>query len=137
MLEEECNFAFDFQQLKLNKMKKALLFITLALVMNVSVLAKEQVPLTVSYNEDEQPLGHGYGKTPMRPPLVYIEDYTLTFAVGHPDYTLIIKDEDGYVIYTTTVFSTDTELILPSTLSGDYEVNLVMGNWLFTGWINL
>jgi hypothetical protein len=118
-------------------MKKVLLFITLALVMNVSVLAKEQVPLTVSYNEDEQPLGHGYGRTPMRPPLVYIEDYTLTFAVGHPDYTLIIKDEDGYVIYTTTVFSTDTELILPSTLSGDYEVNLVMGNWLFVGYILL
>ena len=137
MLEEECNFAFDFQQLKLNKMKKVLLFITLALVMNVSVLAKEQVPLTVSYNEDEQPLGHGYGRTPMCPPLVYIEDYTLTFAVGHPDYTLIIKDEDGTVVYTTNVFSTDIEVILPSTLSGDYEVNLVMGNWLFTGWINL
>ena len=137
MLEEECNFAFDFQQLKLNKMKKVLLFITLALVMNVSVLAKEQVPLTVSYNEDEQPLGHGYGRTPMCPPLVYIEDYTLTFAVGHPDYTLIIKDEDGTVVYTTNVFSTDIEVILPSSLSGDYEVNLVMGNWLFTGWINL
>ena len=137
MLEEECNFAFDFQQLKLNKMKKVLLFITLALVMNVSVLAKEQVPLTVSYNEDEQPLGHGYGRTPMCPPLVYIEDYTLTFAVGHPDYTLIIKDEDGTVVYTTNVFSTDIEFILPSTLSGDYEVNLVMGNWLFTGLIEL
>lgn len=137
MLEEECNFAFDFQQLKLNKMKKVLLFITLALVMNVSVLAKEQVPLTVSYNEDEQPLGHGYGRTPMCPPLVYIEDYTLTFAVGHPDYTLIIKDEDGTVVYTTNVFSTDIEVILPSTLSGDYEVNLVMGNWLFTGLIEL
>ena len=61
----------------------------------------------------------------------------LTFEVNHPDYVLTIKDEDGYVVYTTTVFSTDTEVILPSTLSGDYEINLIMDNWLFTGWINL
>jgi hypothetical protein len=69
--------------------------------------------------------------------LVYIEDYTLTFVVGHPDYVLIIKDEDGVVVYNTTVFSAQTEVILPSTLSGDYEIQLVMGNWLFTGWIAL
>ena len=37
----------------------------------------------------------------------------------------------------TTVYSAQTQLVLPSTLSGDYEVELVMGNWLFTGWINL
>jgi len=117
-------------------MKKFLLMIFGAFLLSTSLFAKEVVPFTVNY-EDNQPIGHGYGRTPMRPPLVYIDDYTLIFAVGHPDYTLIIKDEDGYVVYTTTVFSTDIEVILPSTLSGDYEVNLVMGNWLFTGWINL
>lgn len=59
------------------------------------------------------------------------------FAVDHPDYVLIIKDEDGIVVYSTIVYPTQTEVILPSTLSGDYEVNLVMGNWLFIGEINL
>jgi hypothetical protein len=99
-------------------------------------MSREVVSFTVHY-EDNKPIGHGNTRSPIEVPLVYIEDYTLTFAVGHPDYTLIIKDEDGDVVYTTTVFSTDIEVILPSTLSGDYEVNLVMGNWLFTGWINL
>lgn len=117
-------------------MKKLLLMIVGAFMLSTSFWAADVIPFTVHY-EDNMPIGNGIGKTPVRPPLVYIEDYTLTFAVGHPDYTLIIKDEDGYVVYTTTVFSTDTEVILPSTLSGDYEVNLVMGNWLFTGWINL
>ena len=117
-------------------MKKLLLMIVGAFVLSTSLWAGNVIPFTVHY-EDDQPLGHGYGKTPMRPPVVYIEDYTLSFAVDHPDYTLIIKDEDGYVVYTTTVFSTDIEVILPSTLSGDYEVNLIMGNWLFKGWINL
>jgi hypothetical protein len=57
--------------------------------------------------------------------------------VGHPDYILYIKDEDGDVVFTTTVYSAQTQVVLPSTLSGDYEVELVMGNWLFTGYITL
>lgn len=117
-------------------MKKFLLMIFAAFLLSTSLFAKEVVPFTVHY-DDNQPIGHGYGRTPMRPPVVYIEDYTLSFETNHPDYVLTIKDEDGYVVYTTTVFSTDIEVILPSTLSGDYEVNLVMGNWLFTGWISL
>ena len=117
-------------------MKKILLMIVGAFLLSTNLFAKEVVPFTVHY-EDDQPGGNGYPRSPIEVPLVYIEDHTLTFAVGHPDYTLIIKDEDGDVVYTTTVFSTDTEVILPSTLSGDYEVNLVMGNWLFTGWISL
>lgn len=70
-------------------MKKILLMIVGAFLLSTSLFAKEVVPFTVHY-EDDQPILHGYGRTPMRPPLVYIEDYTLTFAVGHPDYTLII-----------------------------------------------
>ena len=117
-------------------MKKLLLMIVSAFMLSTSLFAKEVVPFTVHY-EDDQPAGNGHGRSPMRPPVVYIEDYTLSFVVDHPDYTLTIKDEDGILVYTTTVFSAQTEVVLPSTLSGDYEVNLVMGNWLFTGWINL
>ena len=117
-------------------MKKLLLMIAGAFVLSTSLFAKEVVPFTVHY-EDEQPGTNGYPRSPIEVPLVYIEDYTLSFETNHPDYVLTIKDEDGYVVYTTTVFSTDIEVILPSSLSGDYEVNLVMGNWLFTGWINL
>jgi hypothetical protein len=60
-----------------------------------------------------------------------------SFAVDHPDYLLNIKDEDGNVVFSTVVWSAQTEVVLPSTLSGDYEIELVMGNWLFSGWINL
>lgn len=118
-------------------MKKLLLMIVGAFLLSTSLWARELVPLSVNIEDDEQPGTNGYPRGPIEVPLVYIEDNTLSFETNHPDYTLIIKDEDGYVVYTTTVFSTDIEVILPSTLSGDYEVNLVMGNWLFTGWINL
>ena len=117
-------------------MKKILLLGLFALFMSTGVMAWELIPLSVNY-ENEQPLGNSFPKTPIETPKVYIEDYTLSFGINHPEYVLIIKDENGQEVYTTTVFSTQPDVILPSTLSGNYEINLVMGNWLFTGWIYL
>lgn len=117
-------------------MKKLLLTIVGAFLFSVQMEAMSLVPLTVSII-DNKPVGHPTPKSPVEVPTVYIEDYVLTFTENHPDYTLYIKDEDGFVVYSTTVWSSDTEVILPSTLSGDYEIELVMGNWLFTGWIEL
>ena len=106
-------------------------------MLSTSLWAKTIVPLSVHIEDDPQPLGHGHGRGSIEVPLVYIEDYTLTFETNHPEYVLTIKDEDGVVVYTTTVFYAQTEVILPSTLSGNYEIDLVMGNWLFIGGINL
>ena len=117
-------------------MKKLFLMFVSAFVISTSLFAKVAIPFSVHY-EDDLPIMHGPGRGPVEVPLVYIEDNTLTFEVNHPDYVLTIKDEDGDVVYTTTVFATDTEVILPSTLSGDYQIELVVGNLLFKGWINL
>lgn len=117
-------------------MKKLFFSSLFILFMNVSAMAWDPIPFTVSY-DDDSPLGNGFGKTSTYPPLVYIEDYTLSFEVNHPEYVLYIKDEDDNVVYSTVVSSTQTQVVLPSTLSGDYQIELVMGYWLFTGWINL
>lgn len=117
-------------------MKKALLLFLSALMMSTSIHAGEQVSFITTI-EDDMPIGHGYGKSPIEPPTVYIEEYTLTFENYHPDYILNIKDEYGNVVYTTMVFSTQTQVVLPSTLSGNYEIRLVLGSWVFTGWIGL
>ena len=85
----------------------------------------------------EKPVGNQGPKNPIDPPVVYLEDYTLTFEVDHPEYVLYIKDEDEVVVYSTVVTSATTEVVLPATLSGDYEIELIMGDWLFSGWINL
>ena len=118
-------------------MRKVLFLFLCAFMMSTSVYAWDIIPFTVSIDDDDMPIGNGYPKAPMQAPTVYIEDYSLSFVADHPEYILNIKDEDGEVVYTTTVFSTQTQVVLPSILSGDYEVNLVMGNWLFVGWINL
>ena len=118
-------------------MKKLLLFLFGAFLLSTSVSAQVLVPLTVCIEEDEQPGGNGHPKTPITAPKVYIEDYTLLFEVGHPEYVLYIKDEDDNVVYSTVVSSTQTQVVLPSTLSGDYQIELVVGNLLFKGWIVL
>ncbi len=118
-------------------MKKLLLFVLGAFFLGTNLNANEPVPLTVSGDIDDMPLGNGYGRAPMLAPRVYIDDYTLLFSVDHPEYVLYIKDEDDNVVYSTVVYSDQTQVVLPSTLSGDYQIELVMGIWKFTGWINL
>ena len=117
-------------------MKKIFLLLSSAFILSTSVSASELIPFTINII-DEQPGGPGYPRTPMQAPTVYLEDGVLTFTAGHPDYTLTIKDEDGDVVYSTIVTSAQTTVVLPSTLSGDYVIELVMGNWRFTGWIDL
>lgn len=118
-------------------MKRTLLFVISALIVGISTYASEVIPLVAHFEEDDMPISNGHPKAPMRPPVVYIEDYTLSFSSNHPDYILNIKDEEGDVVYSATVFSAITQVTLPSNLSGDYEIELLMGNWKFTGWIEL
>ena len=115
---------------------KKLVILLFALLSLVMAKANEKVEFKSQLLQGAS-IGHGYPKSPMQPPTVYIEDHTLSFTVDHPDYLLNIKDEDGNVVFSTVVWSAQTEVVLPSTLSGDYEIELVMGNWLFSGWINL
>ena len=117
-------------------MKKLLLFLFGAFILSTSVSAQELVPLTVSII-DEQPISHGHPRSPEETPIVYIDDYTLLFEANHPDYVLNIKDEDGDVVYSTVVSSTQKQVVLPSTFSGTYEIQLVVNNLQFKGWINL
>lgn len=118
-------------------MKKLLFAILSAFLVCTTGAAMDLIPLTICPYENEQPLGPGNPRTPMLTPKVYIDDSTLLFAVDHPEYVLYIMDEDDNVVYSTVVYSTQTQVVLPSTLSGDYQIELVMGYWLFKGWINL
>ena len=117
-------------------MKKLFLTALCILMMNTSLFAWDIIPFTVSL-EDNSPIGHDRPKTPMHAPTVYIEDYSLSFVADHPEYILNIKDEDGEVVYSTIVTSAETLVTLPSFLAGDYVIELTMGNWKFTGWIEL
>lgn len=118
-------------------MKKLLFTILTAFLLCTTVVAMDLIPLTICPYENEQPVTNGHPRSPNETPIVYIDDYTLLFEANHPDYVLNIKDEDGDVVYSTVVSSTQTQVVLPSTLSGDYQIELVVDNLLYKGLIEL
>ena len=87
---------------------------------------------------DDTPIGPGYGKSPIRMPTAYLDGYTFTLAdSSHPGYLLQLLDADGVVAYETFVPAGTTTVVLPSTLSGDYELRLVTSTFYFYGYITL
>jgi hypothetical protein len=50
---------------------------------------------------------------------------------------LNIVDSNDTVVYTVVVPSNVSEVDLPDTLSGTYELQLIQGNWCFYGDITL
>ncbi len=121
-------------------MKKILSIIVCLFITTLTCQAQNevgtQIHLQVRY-DNPYDAGNQNPRSPIAPPTVYINDYTLTFATNHPEYVLYIKDEYETVVYSTVVTSATTEVVLPSTLSGDYEIDLICGNWCFWGYIEL
>jgi len=74
-------------------------------------------------------------KSPELPPdapEATLEDNVLTFTSSHDDYTLTLLDEDSEVVYQTVVPSSVSVVVLPATLSGDFELQLDYGgNYYF------
>ena len=100
------------------------------------VTAMEEIDFTVG-KIDPNPIGHDVPRGPIEIPTVFIENYTLFFTSGHAEYAMSIKDEYGCVVYTNIVGSNETTIILPSMLSGTYELCLYAGGYCFSGEIEL
>ena len=74
-------------------------------------------------------------RNPVEIPEVDLYDYTLTFYTSCLGSTLRLVNVEDEVVY-TTVITSDT-LVLPSSLEGEYELQIVQGEWCFYGWIEL
>ena len=94
------------------------------------------IPLQVNYEDPNDGLD-GAQRGSVQIPSVCLDDYSLIFNSPCDGYTLRLLDEDGVVVYSTFIPEGTTQVVLPSTLSGDYQIELVMGYWHFTGWIVL
>ena len=101
----------------------------------LSMHANGWIHFQVGYNN---PLNTNKGipRTPIQPPAVYLEDYTLSFDAFEEDCVIKLLDE-GEVVYEVDIPAGSTSVILPSTLSGEYTLQLFKGNWVFEGEIEL
>lgn len=76
-------------------------------------------------------------KGPTVIPSVSIDDHTLYFGTPCDGCTLNVVDSNDVVVYTTVIPVGATSLVLPSTLSGEYELQIIQGNYCFYGPITL
>ena len=70
-------------------------------------------------------------------PHVAINGYTLTFYTPCDGSMLRLLDESGNVVYSTVIPVGATTLVFPSTLSGEYRIEIIQGNYLFWGYLEL
>ncbi len=100
---------------------------------SVNITAKPvMVPLQVSYDDpvSEQ---DDENRSPVLTPEVSIEDYTLSLGHSCLGCTLRLVDGNDNVVY-TTIINGDT-LVLPSTLSGEYELQILFDDCYFFGFV--
>ena len=112
---------------------KKFLFMAILLIGGtiVSVGEPRDIPLSI-INESEE--SEGNTKSPTLPLIISQDDNILTTSV---DYTLELRDENGTLVYSSYVPAGTTQIILPTTLSGNFEIRLVADTYYYIGYISL
>lgn len=70
-------------------------------------------------------------KAPILIPAVYLDGHTLSFDAAIEGCEVRLLDEDENVIFSDFIAISQTSLILPATLSGTYELQIIRGNFIF------
>ena len=116
-------------------MKKFLLIIFLMVgAILPQTISAQQIPMQI-INQSSSDGGNMLA--PPRPWYITQNDYTLTLPAFEDDFTLVLLDEDGVVVYTAYVPAGTTIIVLPSTLSGDFEIRLVGDTYYYRGYLSL
>ena len=117
-------------------MKKLLfaIFMMMGIILPQAISAQDQIPMQII---DPGAAGEGNTLAPPRPWYITQNGYSLTLPALADDYTLELRDEDGVVVYSTYVPAGTTLVVLPSTLSGDFELRLVADTYYYRGFLSL
>ena len=116
--------------------KKRILLLCLTAMLSFSAISvyADSVDLQVGivdpdYGDDGQHRG------PVLIPDVSLDGYSLIFNTPCDGCTLRLLDENDIVVYSTVIPTGTTSLVLPSYLSGEYEIQIIRGNIYFYGYI--
>jgi hypothetical protein len=98
---------------------------------------KQGDPLDLEVKKiDNSPEHPGGPRTPILFPTVWQDGYDLEIEAPHAEYVLNIVSGTT-VVYSVVVPETVSLVVLPATLSGTYELQLIQGNLCFYGDIDL
>jgi len=120
---------------------KRIVFIFLAFSLTFFISSKafcqsEPVNLQSSFlDPTSQNDGQHKGLIPI--PEIALDNHTLYFLTPCDGCLLNIVDTNNVVVYSIVIPTGATSLVIPATLSGEYELQIVVGNYLFYGIIVL
>ena len=118
-------------------MKKLLLF-TLLLIGGglMSYGQSNQIPMQIVNNGGAS---HGNTLAPPRPWYITQDENVLILPAFEDDLTLQLLDEDETIVYSTYVPAGTTQVVLPTTLSGEFELRLIpsLATYYYRGYICL
>ena len=77
------------------------------------------------------------GKDPITVPCVILEGHTLLFQTSCDGSILRLVNENNIVVFSSVIPSGTTLFQLPTTLEGEYQIQLIQGNILYWGIIIL
>ena len=80
------------------------------------------IPLESGIVDPTEPY-NPYPKMPPQAPSLWQEGHEIYFQSSHPDYSIDIV-QSGIVVYSVDVDVTTTSVVLPSWLSGEYEIQI-------------
>lgn len=117
-------------------MKKTLLFVLLLIGGCTFAFGQNQIPMQIINNGGAS---HGNTLAPPRPWYITQNENVLTLPAFDEGFTLQLLDEDETVIYSTYIPAGTTQVVLPSTLSGEFELRLipVLTSYYYRGYISL
>lgn len=117
-------------------MRKLFLVFVLILVgaFFTKTLAEQQIPMQIIKTGSA---GNSGTYVPPRPWYIIEDNYVLTLPAFEDDYIMELRDENDNVVYTTYLPAGTTMIVLPSTLSGDFELRLVGDAYYYRGYLSL
>jgi len=117
--------------------KRLLLIVAVFVGGNLSsLMAQQNIPMNII---QEGASSNSGTYAPPRPWYITQNDNLLTLPTFDYAYTLVLLDEDGVVVYSADFSAGTTTAVLPSTLSGEFELRLVpfATTYYYRGYIEL
>ena len=117
-------------------MKKLFLLISLVICCNVFSYAKCEKAIGLYHH----PMGGthaGSTKNPILPWIIDLTNNVISMEETPCDYTLNLYDEDEEVVYSVFVPAGTTQVILPTFLSGSFELRFETDTYYYYGYISL
>ncbi len=105
-----------------------------AIIDGSKIMASNSIPLNII---DDSETGSGNTKDPGTTVYITQDENVLLLPAFDEDLTLELYDASSMLVYTIFVPAGSTQVVLPATLSGTFELRFVADTYYYYGYISL